>query len=69
MKLLAEPNIMTKEYMNSVYQLKVHKVYIYYSRSYVSFYFWRIGCVLKSFKVPKSYDQNCRMKMIKVNEM
>ena len=28
-KVLTEPNISTKEYINHVYQLKVYKVYIY----------------------------------------
>ena len=28
-KVLAEPNVLTKEYINHVYQLKVYKVYIY----------------------------------------
>ena len=28
-KVLAEPNVLAKEYINHVYQLKVYKVYIY----------------------------------------
>ena len=35
--------------------------HVSYTKYHVSFYFWLIGSALKHRKVPKHYDQDCRL--------